>query len=565
MPVEKKYDVCIIGSGAGAGPVAYELALAGCQVLILEKGPWMKTEDFTKDEIVSSRRSVYIPSLKDEPQVIEKQNSDGEWIARSNYETGQDMWNGNCVGGSSNFMSGYFNRLKPDDFHLLSKYGEIEGANMVDWPLKYEELEPYYAQVEQIVGISGKVIPHKMAEPRSTPDFPYPPLAENVAAKWIDKAALKLDYESLALPRAILSRPQEDRSPCYYSGYCGSYGCSSDAKGSSRAALLNKALKSGNLEIIPNAKVFNLEEKDKKVIAAHYYHLDGQEKRVEAKIFVVAAQAIETSRLLLMSKSQNFPKGLANNSDQVGKNLIFSGGGSGSGELHKQEMDEEQWNQLKAFGLFVNRTFHQWYEIEEAPFAKAVKGGSIDFLMEHNNGITRAIYQKWDEEGNLVYGSKLKEKLKHYFTELKSLSFEVFVDWLPTDDCYVKLSEEVTDKWGDPVAHMRINSHPRDVEIANVLASKAESLLTELGAKNIRSNISGAPPPNLVAGGCRFGEDPQNSVLNPNCQAHEVSNLYVTDGSWMPTGGSVTHTWTIYANSFRVADIIKEKLGKVYN
>lgn len=561
MSKEKKYDVCIIGSGAGAGPVAYELALAGYQVLILEKGPWIKTKDFTKDEIVSSRRSVYSPNLKDEPQVIEKQNSDGEWIAQSNYKTGQDMWNGNCVGGSSNFMSGYFNRLKPNDFQLLSKYGEIEGANIVDWPLKYEELESYYAKVEEIVGVSGKVLPHPMAEPRSTTDFPYPPLAENVAAQWVDQAAVKLDYQSLPLPRAVLSRPQDDRNPCYYSGYCGSYGCSSDAKGSSRAALLNKALKSGNLDIIPNAKVFKLEEENKKVVAAHYYDVKGQENKVEAKIFVVAAQAIETSRLLLMSKSANFPDGLANNSGQVGRNLIFSGGGSGSGEFHREDLDETSWNQLKAFGVFVNRTFHQWYEIEEEPFENPVKGGSIDFLMEHNNGITRAIHQKWDEEGNLVYGSKLKEKLKHYFTEQRSLNFEVFVDWLPTDDCYVKLAEELTDKWGDPVAHIRIHNHERDVEVGRVLAKKAEHVLAEMGARNINSNISGAPPPNLVAGGCRFGEDPKTSVLNPHCQAHEVGNLFITDGSWMPTGGSVTHTWTIYANSFRVADVIKGKLA----
>lgn len=560
MSEEKKYDVCIIGSGAGAGPTAYELALAGFQVLILEKGPWIKTKDFTKDEIVSSRRSVYSPNLKDEPQVIEKQNSNGEWIARSNYETGQDMWNGNCVGGSSNFMSGYFNRLKPNDFQLLSKYGEIEGANIVDWPMTYEELEPYYSKVEKAVGISGKAVSHQMAEPRSTADFPFPPLAENIAANWVDKAALKLDYESLPLPRAILSRPQDERNACYYSGYCGSYGCSSDAKGSSRAALLNKALKSGNLHIIPNAKVFRLEEENKKVVSAHYYNVEGEENKVGAKIFVVAAQAIETSRLLLMSKSTNFPQGLANNSGQVGKNLIFSGGGSGSGEFHAEDLDEQSWNQLKAFGVFINRTFHQWYEIDEEPFEKSVKGGSIDFLMEHNNGITRAIHQKWDDEGNLVYGSKLKEKLKHYFTELRSLNFEVFVDWLPTDDCYVKLSEEVKDKWGDPVAHIRIHNHDRDVEVGQVLAQKAENVLKEMGAKNINSNISGAPPPNLVAGGCRFGEDPETSVLNPRCQAHEVENLFITDGSWMPTGGSVTHTWTIYANSFRVADVIKEKL-----
>lgn len=558
----KKYDLCIIGSGAGAGPIAFELSKAGFQVLILEKGPWIETKDFTKDEILTSRRSVYAPKLKDEPQVIEKKDSKGNWVARSNYDTGQDLWNGSCVGGSSNFMSGYFNRLKPNDFKLKSKYGSIEGAHITDWPISYEDLEPYYAKVEKEVGISGKVSPHSQQEPRSTVDFPYPPLAENIAASWVDQAALRLDYESLNLARAILSRPEGDRKSCYYSGYCGSHGCSSDAKGSSRAALLNKALKTNHLKIIPNAKVFRLEESEYRVKAAWYYKDDGKEERVEARIFVVGAQAIESARLLLMSKSENFPNGLANNSGQVGKNLIFSGGGSGSGEFYKADLSENEWNQLKAFGVFVNRSFHQWYEIQDKAYPSPIKGGTIDFLMEHNNAITRAYYQKWDEEGELVYGSQLKEKLRHYFTEVRTLNFEVFADWLPSNDCYVKLSDQVKDKWGDPVAHIRIHGHDRDVEVGEYLASKAEQILAEMGAKNISSNISGAPPPNLVAGGCRFGEDPKKSVLNSHCQAHELNNLFVTDGSWMPTGGSVTHTWTIYANSFRVADFIKSELLK---
>jgi choline dehydrogenase-like flavoprotein len=556
MAETKKYDVCIIGSGAGAGPVAYELTKAGYKVLVLEKGPWIKTKDFNKDEIVSSRRSVYTPNLKDEPQVIEKKNDEGEWTALSNYISGKDMWNGNCVGGSSNFMSGYFNRLKPDDFKLLSKYGPIEGANIVDWPITYHELEPYYAKVENVVGVSGKVVAHDFLEPRSTADFPYPPLAENGISQWIERAANAKNYQVIPLARAIISRPDEERNACYYSGYCGSYGCSSDAKGSSRAALLSKALKTGHLTIIPNAKVFNLEEENHQVITAQYYNQQGEEVDVKAKIFVIAAQATETSRLLLMSKSKNFPNGLANNNGQVGRNLIFSGGGSGSGEFHKDKLSEEEWNTLQAFGVFVNRSFHQWYEIDGEAFEKPVKGGTIDFLMEHNNGITRAVHQKWDDEGHLVYGSKLKEKLKHYFTEVRTLNFEVFVDWLPTNDCFIRLADDTKDKWGDPVAHIRLNGHPRDVEVGEVLAAKAEEVLEEMGAQNIYSNISDAPPPNLVAGGCRFGDNPETSVLDKNCKAHDVANLYITDGSWIPTGGSVTHTWTIYANSFRVAEKI---------
>ena len=127
-----KYDVCIVGSGAGAGPVIYELSRAGYKVVVLEKGPWFKTEDFSKDEMVATRRSVYTPNLKDESHVLVTQNEDGDWMSKSTYASGKDFWNGSCVGGSSNFMSAYFHRLKPKDFRLLSEYGPIKDANIAD-------------------------------------------------------------------------------------------------------------------------------------------------------------------------------------------------------------------------------------------------------------------------------------------------------------------------------------------------------------------------------------------------------------------------------------------------
>ena len=157
----------------------------------------------------------------------------------------------------------------------------------------------------------------------------------------------------------------------------------------------------------------------------------------------------------------------------------------------------------------------------------------------------------------LLWGEALKQSIKTEFTSYKTLRFEVFNDWLPTDDCFVSLDNEVTDKWGDPVAKVRIGYHEHDLKVGTYLAEKAEKLLMALGAKNIESSISGYPATNLMAGGCRFGDDPKTSVLNKNCQAHEVDNLYVTDGSFMPTGGSVPYTFTIYANAFRVADKIK--------
>ena len=559
----KEFDICIVGSGAGAGPVIYELSKAGYKVVVLEKGPWFRTQDFRKDELVATRRSVYTPNLKDEPQVIESLDEEGKWLAQSNYETGNDFWNGNCVGGSSNFMSGYFSRLKPVDFKLLSTYGPIKGANIADWPISYEDLEPYYAKVEYIVGISGKVIQHKFLEPRSTPDFPYPPLKENIVSQLIDKAASILDIQTIPLPRAILSQKKGNRNSCYYSNYCGSYGCSSDAKGSSRVSLIHEALKTGNCTIIPNAKVFYLESLDGKTLSSvHFYDVNNQIQKIKARLFVVAAQAIETSRLLLMSKNKFFPEGLANNNGQVGKNLIFSAGGVGGGELYYKNFDENTAVELAKPGLFVNRTIQEFYEITDPETGKKIKGGTIDFLWEHANPTTRAIKQKWDENGNLVYGRKLKDKLYRYFTQLRKLKFEIFVDWLPTDNCFVSLDTHTKDKWGDPVAKIRTGYHPHDLKVARVLGNKAEQILKEIGAKNIYTGISGYPPSNLQAGGCRFGNDPESSVLDKTCKAHEVDNLYITDGSFMPTGGSVTYTWTIYANSFRVADIIKERLKK---
>lgn len=565
------YDICLIGSGAGAGPIAYELAKAGKKVIILEKGPWIKTKDYVKDEITATRRSVYTSNLQDEFHELEEKTQNGDWKSSLTFKSSRDFWNGNCVGGSSNFMSGFFSRLKPKDFRLLSEYGKIEGANITNWPLSYSELEPYYEKVERIVGVSGKVVPHSQQEPRSTPDFPFPPLSENYVAKLLDKAAKELNYELIPLPRAILSKPDNGRNSCYYSNFCGSYGCASDAKGSSRAALLNQAVETGNCRISADSKVFKLETDGNFSVKKAYFinTKTNKENFVEAKTFVVAAQAIETSRLLLLSKNPEFPNGLANNSGQVGKNLIFSGGGIGSGNLFFENFSDEEVKKLKLPGLFVNRTCHQFYEIQDSSLSvvrhssastKAQKGGIIDFLFEHPNAIPKSIRLKWDKNEKLVYGHKLKRKMEFYFTKQRKIKFEIFIDWLPTNDCFVTLSDKHTDKWGHQVAKIRLGAHPHDLKIGEYIAKKAEEFLKQIGAKNVRSHISASPPPNVVVGGCRFGNHPETSVLDKNCKAHQVKNLYVSDGSFFPTGGSVPPTWTIYANSFRVAEHILKKL-----
>ncbi len=556
-----KYDVVIIGSGASGGAVAYTLCKAGFKVAVLEKGRLLNRDAFTKDELAYCRRDLVTPSLFDEYHTIEEKK-DGKWVATPTYESGWSFWNGNIVGGSSNLMSGMLHRLHPDDFRLKSKYGEIDGANVVDWPINYEDLEPYYALAEELVGISGHYEKHVYEPWRSTPNFTQPPTQENAVVKLLDKSCKALGVTPLVTPRAVLSKNKPGRDACYYSNFCGSYGCASGAKGSSREALLRPALATGNLTLMTNThvKYLHTDKQDEVSHAVVVDTLTQKERKVEGKMFVVAAQAHESARLLLNSSSQYHPHGLGNSSGELGKNLIFSGGGSGQGELHKDTLKEIAFTDLMETGLFVNRSILDWYFIDHWWDGK-FKGGSVEFMFEHQNIISRARKNNY-EEGKLVWGKALGDRVVKRFTTQKSIRFEIFNDWLPNDDCFISLDPTYKDKYGMPVGKLRLKGHPQDLKVGNYIAKKCEKILEEMGAKNIYSSISASPPQNLVAGGCRFGNDPKTSVLNKYCQSHDVKNLFVADASFMPTGGSVAYTWTIYANAFRVADHIVQKLQK---
>ena len=555
----KQYDVVIVGSGGGGGAVAYALCKAGYTVALIEKGRLINRDEFSKDELAYCRRDTVTPNIFKEYHTIEEKRGT-QWVTTPTYKSGWGFWNGNIVGGSSNLMSGMFHRMHPDDFRLQSKYGKIEGANVVDWPISYTDLEPYYTRVEKIVGISGKAQKHPFAPPRSTEDFPQPPTKENEIVKLFDKSCEEVGVVPLVTPRAILSQDKADRQACYYSNFCGSYGCSSGAKGSAREAFIKPALATGRLTLLTqrHVKYLEAEQKDTVKCAVAIDTRTGKEKKIYGKVFVVAAQAHETARLLLNSANPDHPNGLGNSSGQVGKNLIFSGGGAGQGELPKDRFDEKRFEALMKTGLFVNRSVLDWYFVDHWWHGK-FKGGLAEFMFEHQNIIKRA-HKVVKEGGKLVWGKALGEKLVSYFTAQKSIRFEVFTDWLPHDNCFVSLDPSYKDTFGMPVGKLRLQGHPHDVKVGRYIAKKCEKILEEMGAQNIYSNVSSVPPQNLIAGGCRFGEDPRTSVLNPSCRSHEVTNLYVADGSFMPTGGSVPFTWTIYANALRVADAIVKAL-----
>lgn len=556
-----EFDVCIVGSGAGAAPVAATLAAAGHRVVVLEKGPWLGDGDFFKDDRAMSSRRAYKPRLRDEPHVLEDRAEDGGWQAIPTSQSERDFWNGSVVGGATNFMSGMFHRLKPDDFRLRSVYGPIDGATVVDWPITYDDLEPYYTQVERAVGVSGRVVDHPRAEPRSTPDFPFPPTAEHMLAQRIDTAFARASLHPLPVARAILPHDHGARHGCSYSGYCGGYGCATGAKGSARVALLTQAVASGNCEIRARAHVHRLtSDAQGRVVAADYRDADGNQRSVGARVFVIACQAIETCRLLLLSDGLRHPRGLANGSGQVGRNLVFSATALGAGDFLLADVPAVERSALADFGPFVNRALQDWYHIDDPALGGPAKGGTLEFVLQHPNALARASNLKWREDGRLLWGRELKARLAHDFTGVRRLTFEIFADWLPHADCHVGLDPAVRDRWGVPVARIRLGFHPHNAQVTRFLAARGEEALALVGATNVRSRVYESPPPNLVAGGCRFGTDPTQSVLDPQCRAHEVDNLFVSDGSFMPTGGSVPYTWTVYANAFRVAKQVRATL-----
>ncbi|MEA3490741.1 MAG: GMC family oxidoreductase [Campylobacterota bacterium] len=554
------YDAIVIGSGASGGAVAHQLCQAGFKVALLEKGRLIRREEFSKDELAYCRRDIVTPSLFDEYHTIEE-FKDGKWIETPTYDSNRSFWNGNIVGGSSNLMSGMFHRMHPDDFRLLSRFGEIEGANIVDWPISYRDMEPYYRLAEELVGVSGKAQSHPHKPPRSTLDLPLPPTSENMITTLFDKSCRRLKITPLITSRAVLSQERGDRKACYYSNFCGSYGCSSGAKGSSLEAFVNPALATGNLTLLTNSYVKRLESNQESVTAVEVIDtITGESHKLHAEIYVVAAQAHESSRLLLNSANSFHPDGLGNSSGELGKNLIFSAGGFGQGLLSKKSLKDISFDAFMQRGLFINRSILDWYMIDPW-WGRVTKGGLVEFMFEHQNNISRAAKTRYSGE-RLLWGEDLALKLRDLFTEGKSIRFEIFNDWLPTDDCFVSLDLKRRDKYGMPVGKLRIHGHPHDLKIASKISEKCEQLLAEMGAEDIYSSISATPPQNLVAGGCRFGRDPKRSLLNPYCQSHDIPNLFVADASFMPTGGSTPYTWTIYANALRISDYMIGELQK---
>jgi choline dehydrogenase-like flavoprotein len=542
-------DICIVGSGAGGAPMALELGRAGFKVVLLEKGAWYKPEDFVHDEILNSRRNFFMPLPWDEPHL---------WRAGPDkpYARTNEAWTANCVGGGTVHMSGYFYRLKPVDFRLKSEIGSIPGANVADWPITYADLAPYYDKAEEELGVSGNATPHPFLEPR-TKNYPLPPLASHPIAGEIEKACKQLGWHPLRTARGILSTSYRGRNPCVYCTLCGSYGCEHGAKASTNVSLVPPAIATGNVELRPRcmAKEITVDAKGR-AKSVVYVDPDGVTQEQPAKIIVVSCTAVESARLLLNSKSSRFPRGLANDNGLVGKNLVFSSFGQSKATFRVSKQAKAMpW--LNETAPFIDRGLQDFYLMPDDRHGFR-KGGTLGFMWAHPNPIFAAVgLAKKGERG--VFGKALKDKLREY-RDSRILEFEIYGEFLSNPDTYVTVDPNVKDKYGLPVAAITIKRHPLDFKMTEFLVERGEEVLELMKAEQI-DRVGTAGETTILQGGtCRFGDDPETSVLDKDCRTHAVKNLYVVDGSFMPTSGGVPFTLTIAANAFRVADRLVTRL-----
>ena len=535
----EEVDFAIIGSGSAGGILAKELSTAGFSVVVLEQGPYRKAGDFTHDEysvlmemeLHGGMNDVHGQTFRhDESEVATRPFMPPVRYART-------------VGGSSVHFTANFWRFRPLDFKERSLLGPIGGTNFADWPISYEELEPYYTKVDWEIGVSGA--PGPFDAPRSKP-FPLPPMPIKSSGVLLERAAEKLGLHAQPEPHAILSQPHNGRAGCISCGYCMWYGCEAGAKSSTLAAMIPLAEASGNCEIRPDSVVIRIDTDDKgRANQVVYLDAAGVEHAQKAKAVVLSANGAESTRLLFMSANARHPDGLANSSGLVGRNLMHNAHSLVNGVF------EQPLNDYK--GVQVSRIVHDFYENDEK--RGFYGGGGIDARPLFS--ATPIIHAVEGRDPNVPrWGKAFKDTMAHDFT--RQMSIVASTTSLALDSNNITLDPESKDAWGRPAIRETYRDHPHDLAMAAFLQDRCAELTEAAGAvKSWRRPIKPTDGGEHLLGTCRMGDDPATSVVDRFHRSHDVPNLFICDGSSFVTSGRGQPTMTIMALAFRAADHIK--------
>ena len=558
------FDVCVVGSGAGGGMAAKVLTEAGADVMMLEAGAMWDTARDSKMfawSYDSPRRGAATPAR----QFGEFDAGLGGWTLDGEpYTMGPgttfDWFRTRMLGGRTNHWGRISLRFGPDDFRRRS----LDGLGD-DWPIAYDDLKPYYDRVDDLVGIFGSVegLPNE-------PDGRFlPPPRPRCYELAIKQAADALKITCIPSRLSILTRPHNGRKACHYCGQCGR-GCAIHANFSSPSVLLPPALATGRLTIATGAMAREVTSDDSG-LATGVSYIDtatGRDNHVRARIVVLAASACESARILLNSRSSRFPHGLANSSGTVGRYLTDTTGVSVSGFIPKL-MNRVAHNEDGVGGAHLympwwldNRKldFPRGYHIEIGGGRRMPGAGVLGNIHKYTGST---------EGGEGIapggYGKQLKDDYRRLYGS--TVNFSGRGEMVPNNNSYCEVDPTVVDKWGIPVLRFHFKWTDHELDQVLHMQNTFRALIQEMGGTPLSSMPSRDEGYGIAPGGriihevgvTRMGHSPSTSVLNSNCQAHDVKNLFVADGGPFVTNADKNVTWTILALAMRTSEYIAEQ------
>ncbi len=536
----ERVEAVIIGAGASGAAAAKVLTERGMRVVALEKGPWRTKESFGGDELANVNRYNLWPDPILNPRTSRSSAAD---------EAEVDLF---CpvpqmVGGGTVHWQGWLPRFTPNDFRLRSIAGELPGTTLADWPIGYDELEPYYDRVEWAFGVSGHAGANKYEGPR-TRGYPCPPMPQSRYAQKFHEGCEKLGWNSFPTPQAALSQPFNGRPATVVSAFAQQHGDPTGTRSSALNVFIPDALATGRYELRADSYVRELVLDERgRIKGAVYEDADGVVFEQEADVFLLACGAVETARLMLMSTSGRFPNGLANSNDLVGRNVTFH---EYSASVATFDDPIYAW----AGGGYVSASSFEFYEHDAS--RGFVSGGHIAAA-----GVGIPLPINWGLPGKPTWGAEAKQIDRDYFSH--SMAVAMVLHDMPQHDNRVDLDDTVVDAWGLPVARITLAPHENDLAQGRFLVDRCGDILEAAGGQDVTRVYA-----DKVTGNCshqhgtaRMGDDPETSVTDRNCRAHEVDNLYVVDGSPFPTATGANPTLTIMANAWRVAEHIATGAG----
>ena len=507
--------VVIVGSGAGGGTMAYELTKAGIPCVLLEAGPHLTNEDYVNDEWEAFGQMAW----------LDGRATSGSWRVAKDFPD-LPAWIVKAVGGTTTHWAGATPRFKDYEFKALSTYGKLDGASLLDWPISLEEMEPYYDKAEKALG--------------STHRHGRPPLPANNNYKVFANGAERVGYKFYATgPYATNAEPYDGRPASVQDGF-NFQGDKEKSKWSTLVREIPRAIETGLCELRADSHAVQItHDSSGKADAVLYLDAEGNLHRQAAKVVCVAGNSIESPRLLLLSASSMFPDGLANSSGEVGCNYMRHLTGSMYARFEKPV---HMYRGETMAGIIADEQPHN-------PSRGFVGGYYMETL-----ALGPSFLASFVEPG--AWGEDFTEMMDAY---ANTAGMWIVGEDMPQTSNRITLSDSSKDKWGLPVANVNYDDHANDVSMRTYAYEKAEALYKAAGA--IGAHRTPPYPSTHNLGSLRMSELPKDGVLNRWGCAHDVKNLFVSDGSVMTTGGAANPTLTIVALAIRQAEYIAKSLN----